>query len=68
MFLYSLSTTAHPVIVLAITEKRIDQGDGVLKVKVLRKMQKKGQIIVPWKLVAENEDSVYTGVKGEISD
>ena len=53
---------------LAITEKRIDQGDGVLKVKVLRKMQKKGQIIVPWKLVAENEDSVYTGVKGEISD
>ena len=32
-----------------------------------RKQQKKGAIVVPWKLLMESPDSVYNNVKGEVS-
>ena len=34
--------------------------------KVLRKQQKKGKILIPWKLEPSDKDSVYVNIKGNV--
>ena len=56
---------AHPLIILTSDDKEVNQDEGVVKMNVERKKQKKGKILVPWKLLPQVEDSIYTDMKGK---
>ena len=56
---------SYPVIELSSNDKTINQTDGTVDFLILRKKQSKGRIIVPWKLLPEDGDSIYSGVKGK---
>jgi len=56
-----------PVIELGSSPDEIDQSAGILRMKVLRKKQMKGRVVVPWGIRAEKPESIYSEFKGEVT-
>ena len=57
---------ANPVIEIASSDIQVKQTDEVIIVKLKRTKQMIGKVLVPWRLVTETPDSVYSYVKGEV--
>ena len=47
-------------------ELTVTQSDGVARVTVVREEQKKGRVVVPWKVLPRSFDSVYVNISGRL--
>ena len=63
-YIYLIFLIAPATINLKSTVEEIDQTKGILKLKIKRKDQKRGRIVIPWRLKPDSPDSVYVDVKG----
>ena len=64
-----LPVVVHYDVIAAIVELdreqfEVQQSEGKLKLNVKRTKQKKGKLIVPWKIQPKSSDSVYMNISG----
>ena len=52
------------VINIDLDELEVVQSEGSFEVPVRRSEQKKGKVVVPWKVVPKSSDSVYANIAG----
>ena len=52
--------------VVSLDEEQVEvtQSDKTVELHVVRSVQKKGKIVVPWKILPESPDSVYLNISG----